>query len=97
MISSVTLFNLVTGAIWALQYFTAAYIMSEGLTSSAPGAPQGSLLFYGIYLYTQAFTYLRMGYAAALAWILFVITAGVTWVIMRGSRQWTFYDISGRG
>lgn len=97
MISPVTLFNLVTGVIWALQYFTQAFIASEGLTSTAPGAPQGSLLFYGIYLYYQAFVYLRMGYAAALAWILFVITMIVTIVIMRGLGRWTYYEISGRG
>jgi len=97
MISSVTLFNLVTGVIWSLQYFTQAFIASEGLTSTAPGAPQGSLLFYGIYLYYQAFVYLRMGYAAALAWILFIITMIVTLIIMRGLKQWTYYEVSGRG
>ncbi len=97
MISPVTLFNLVTGVIWSLQYFTQAFIASEGLTSSAPGAPQGSLLFYGIYLYYQAFVYLRMGYAAALAWILFLITMVVTFIIIRGSRDWTYYEVTGRG
>jgi multiple sugar transport system permease protein len=97
MISPVTLFNLVTGVIWSLQYFTQAFVASEGLTSSAPGAPQGSLLFYGIYLYYQAFVYLRMGYAAALAWILFIITMVVTLLIIRGSRDWTYYEVSGRG
>jgi multiple sugar transport system permease protein len=97
MISSVTLFNLVTGVIWSLQYFTQAFIASEGLTSSAPGAPQGSLLFYGVHLYYQAFVYLHMGYAAALAWILFIITMIVTLIIMRSSREWTYYEISGRG
>ena len=55
------------------------------------------MLFYGIYLYYQAFVYLRMGYAAALAWILFIITMVVTLLIIRGSRDWTYYEVSGRG
>ena len=97
MISSVTLFNLVTGVIWSLQYFTQALIASQGITTSAPGAPQGSLLFYGIHLYYQAFVYLKMGYASALAWVLFLITMVVTVVILRGTQRYTFYEVSGRG
>lgn len=95
MISAVTLFNLVTGVIWTLQFFTQAYVASGGVTN--PGAPQGSLLFYGIYLYLHAFTYIKMGYASALAWLLFVITMLFTLVIMRGTQRWTYYDVSGRG
>jgi multiple sugar transport system permease protein len=95
MISPVTLFNLVTGVIWSLQFFTQAFIASGG--PSTPGKPQGSLLFYGLYLYFQAFTYVRMGYAAALAWILFVITMIVTVIILRGTKQWTYYEVGGRG
>ncbi len=95
MISPVTLFNLVTGVIWSLQFFTQAFIAGGG--TSAPGSPQGSLLFYGYYLYLQAFTYIRMGYAAALAWLLFIITMIVTVIIIRGTQQWTYYEITGRG
>ncbi|NLE45287.1 MAG: sugar ABC transporter permease [Chloroflexi bacterium] len=91
MISSVTLFQLVTGIIWSLGFFTQAYLIGGG--GSNPGAPQGSLLFYGLYLYIQAFEYLRMGYASALAWIFFLITALVTLIIMRTSRRWTYYDV----
>jgi multiple sugar transport system permease protein len=92
LISPVTLFQLITGIIWSLQYFTQAYIIGGG--GDAPGAPQGSLLFYNLYLYVQAFEYLRMGYASALAWILFMISALVTWVVLWGSRRWTYYDLT---
>lgn len=91
MISPVTLFQLITGVIWSLKFFTEAYII--GGVGSSPGAPEGSLLFYGLYLYVQGFQYLNMGYAAAMAWILFVITALATWLILRGLRRWTFYDV----
>ncbi len=96
MISPVTLFQLITGIIWSLQYFTQAYIISAsgGSAAQTMGAPQGSLLFYGLYLYIQAFEYLRMGYASALAWILFLISALVTWVLIRTSGRWTYYDIA---
>jgi multiple sugar transport system permease protein len=91
MISPVTLFQLITGVIWSLQFFTEAYII--GGVGSNPGAPEGSLLFYGLYLYVQGFQYLNMGYASAMAWILFVVTALVTWLLLRGLRRWTFYDV----
>ncbi len=96
MISPVTLFQLITGIIWSLQYFTQAYIISAsgGSAAQTMGAPQGSLLFYGLYLYIQAFEYLRMGYASALAWILFLISALVTWMLIRTSGRWTYYDIT---
>jgi multiple sugar transport system permease protein len=97
MISPVTVFQLITGIIWSLQYFTQAYVIgvisTGGGGSSSLGAPQGSLLFYGLYLYIQAFEYLKMGYASALAWILFLISAAVTWVILRTSDRWAYYDV----
>jgi multiple sugar transport system permease protein len=91
MISPVTLFQLVTGILWSLQFFTGAYIIGGG--GSTPGRPQGSLLFYALYLYIQAFEYLRMGYASALAWVLFAIAAAVTWLLLRSSERWTYYDV----
>ena len=92
MISPVTLFQLITSITWALQFFTAAYLIGGG--GSNPGAPQGSLLFYGLYLYIQAFEYLKMGYASALAWVLFLISAAATWTVLRTSSRWTYYDVA---
>jgi multiple sugar transport system permease protein len=94
LISPVTLFQLITGIIWSLQYFTQAYIISSMSGGDTPGAPQGSLLFYNLYLYVQAFEYLQMGYASALAWILFLIIALVTWIVLRSSGRWTYYDLT---
>lgn len=88
MVSPVTLFNLITGVIWSFQFFSLPYVISGGAT----GDPQGSLLFYSTYLYANAFTYLKMGYASALAWILFLITMAVSLGLLRLSRRWTHYD-----
>jgi multiple sugar transport system permease protein len=92
LISSVTLFQLITGVIWSLQYFTQAYVLSQ--QNGALGAPQGSMLFYGLYLYAQAFQSLKMGYASALAWILLLISALITWVTLAASKRWTYYDVT---
>ena len=93
MVSGVTLFNLVTGIIWSFQYFTQAYIIGGGSGSSAAtGAPQGSLLFYAVYLFSTAFNYLAMGYASAMAWILFLIIMTITILTLRLSSRWVFYE-----
>ncbi len=92
IISPVTLFQLITGILWTLQFFTAAYLIGGG--GGNPGAPQGSLLFYGLYLYVVAFEYLKMGYASALAWILFFVSVIVTVVLLKTSNRWTHYDVA---
>ena len=88
IISGVTLFQFITNIVWALGFFTTAYILGGSM-----GAPQESLLFYGLYLYTLAFEYLRMGYASAMAWVLFVITLVITLITLRTSKQYTFYEV----
>ncbi len=55
------------------------------------GFPANTTLFYSIYLYKQAFQYFAMGYASALAWLLFMTTLVVTLVLFRTSRAWVFY------
>jgi len=91
MISPVTLFQLITSISWALQYFTTAYIL--GQAGGSLGAPRGSTLFYGLYLYQVAFVYLKMGYASALAWMLFVISGIATWIVLKVSNRWTYYNV----
>ena len=59
---------------------------------SSLGAPQGSLLFYAIYLYQQGFEYFRMGYASAMAWVLFVVTMACTIVLIKTSKRWVHYQ-----
>lgn len=96
MISPVIFFTLVLGVIEGFQFFTQAYVASAATVgarnaSQAVGSPQGSLLFYSVYLYQAGFAYFRMGYASALAWVLFVVTLLCTLVIMRSSRRWVHY------
>jgi multiple sugar transport system permease protein len=97
MISSVILFNVIMGVIWSFQYFTNAYIVSRlggGAGGPNTGAPLGSLLFYSLYLYANAFYYFKMGYASALAWILFLVIMVVTVLLLRSSARWAYYESS---
>lgn len=95
MISPAILFNLITGAIGAFQYFTQAYVVSEGTVgrgSGAVGGIQNSLLFYGLNLYNNAFRYFRIGYASALAWFLLILILATTLVLLRASRGRVYYE-----
>lgn len=86
MISPTIFFNLIMGIIGSFQVFTASYIMTPG------GGPGYSTLFYVLYLYQKAFRYLQMGYASALAWILFVIVLALTLIVFRTSAKWVYYE-----
>ncbi|MGA2691946.1 MAG: sugar ABC transporter permease [Opitutaceae bacterium] len=88
-IAPVVAFNAIMALISAMQLFAQAYIMSEaanGNGNASDGNPERSTLFYSIYLFSTAFQDLRMGYASAMAYILFLITAALTWVAARLSR-----------
>jgi multiple sugar transport system permease protein len=81
-IAPVVAFNGIMALISAMQLFAQAYIMSEGANgngNASDGNPARSTLFYTIYLFSTAFQDLRMGYASAMAYILFLITAALTW------------------
>jgi multiple sugar transport system permease protein len=85
MLSPVLFFNLVIGAIDTFQYFTNAFVMTEG-------GPGRATLFYNLYIYINAFRYFKMGYAAALAWMLFLIILLITLVIFKSSPYWVYYE-----
>lgn len=87
-ISPVIFYNLVLGVIGTFQYFTPAFLM----TGNPPGGPANSTLFYGLYLFQNAFAYFRMGYACAMAWVLFVLTLLASWVVFRSSARWVYYE-----
>ena len=87
MTSHVIFFNLVMGLIGTFQYFTGAYIVSGG-----QGGPARSTLFYNLYLYQNAFQYNDMGYASAMAWILFVVILIITLLVFRSSSFWVYYE-----
>ncbi len=90
MISPAILFNVVLGIVASFQYFTQAFIITNG-------GPNNATLFYSLYIYQQAFTYLHMGYASAMAWLLFVIIVVVTLILFRSSRRWVYYARGGGG
>lgn len=95
MVSPITLFNLIIGVINTFQYFAQAYVFASAVTTSNTsvlGAPLNSTLFYSIYLFQNGFIYLRMGYASAMAWILFIIIMACTLVLLRTSNRWTYYS-----
>lgn len=90
MVSPITLFNLITGVIGMFQYFAQAYVF--GNTAGSIGSPLNSTLFYSVYLYQTGFLFLKMGYASAMAWILFFIILGCTMLLFRVSSRYTYYS-----
>lgn len=84
MLTPVIFFNLVMGVIGSFQYFTQAYVMTAG-------GPQDSTMFYSLYLFNRAWRYLDMGYASAMAWILFLLITVVTVLLFRTQRRWVHY------
>ena len=90
MLSPILFFNLVMGVITTFQYFTNAYVMTDG-------GPGRATLFYNLYLYRTAFNYFQMGYASALAWILFLIILALTLLIFRSSPYWVYYEGQEKG
>ncbi|HVK06510.1 MAG TPA: sugar ABC transporter permease [Armatimonadaceae bacterium] len=85
MLTPVILFNLIMGLIGTFQYFTQAYVMTAG-------GPQDSTTFYALHLFNKAFLDFQMGYASAMAWVLFVITLGFALVVFKTSARWVYYS-----
>lgn len=90
MISGSLFFVVVINTIAALQTFNEAYTAYFGAGNSTYS--NDAALFYSIYLFRQAFEFLQMGYASALAWLLFVVILGVTLVQVRLSRRFVYYE-----
>lgn len=87
MMTPVIFYTLVLGLIGAFQYFTEVFVATSG-----DGGPQRATLFYNLYLYQNAFKYNDMGYASALAWMLFLIVLLLTLAVFRSSALWVFYE-----
>jgi multiple sugar transport system permease protein len=85
MISPVLFYNLIIALIGAFQYFTQAYVVSNGR-----GDPDRATLFFILNLYREAFGFFNMGYASALAWLLFAIVLGLTIILFRTAGSWVF-------
>jgi len=84
MVSPVILFNMVTGFIWAFQDFSLPWLMTGG-------GPNEATEFYALHLFRNAFRYLRMGKASAMAWLLFVLIIVFTYVLFKTSAKWVYY------
>lgn len=90
-ISPVILFEAIIASIFTLQYFTQAYLLGQTRLNAPSGGPENSLLVYGLYLFERAFVYLDMGYASAMAWVLFLIALVGIFLLLRFSRNRVFY------
>jgi multiple sugar transport system permease protein len=85
MVSPVILFNLIIGIIGTFQYFAVPFVMMPN------GQPARSAYFIAVYLYDTAFPYLQMGYASAIAWVLFLMIAALTALAFWASRGRVHY------
>lgn len=85
MMTPVILYDLILGLSLGLQVFTQAYVITGG-------GPADASRFYVLYLYDNAFRYGKMGYASALAWVLFLITFVLAMLVFRWSRRWVHYE-----
>lgn len=83
--SPIIFFNLIMGIIGSFQIFTSGFLMTNG-------GPNNATLFYVLYLYRNAFQWLNMGYAAALAWVLFIIILLLTLLVFRSLGDKVYYD-----
>lgn len=78
-------FNTIMAIIGSFQVFTQAYILTQG-------GPNNASLFFNYYLYREAFRNSNMGYASALAWILFVIIASLSYFVIKTQNKWVYYE-----
>lgn len=85
LLSPTLFFQLIMGMIGSFQVFTQSFIITGG-------GPNDSTLFYVLYLYNNAFRFWKMGYASALAWVLFAIIMFLTWLNFKLSKRWVNYD-----
>ena len=89
MVSPVILFNLVTGFIWGFQDFSLPWLMTGG-------GPNEATEFFALHLFRNAFRYLRMGKASAMAWLLFVMIIIFTYILFKTSARWVYYGSDDR-
>jgi multiple sugar transport system permease protein len=95
LLSPVIFFNLINGLIGALQIFTQIYIMT-GNGGASMGGPNNASMMIVPYLFNNAFRFYKMGYASAIAWVLFVLVMLFTLFVFRSSSAWVYYETAVR-
>jgi multiple sugar transport system permease protein len=94
VLSPITLFQVIVNVIAYLQIFTQPYLLAQTRLNNAASGPGQSMLTYSMYLFQNAFSFLKMGYASAMAWVLFLITLAVTLVVLATAKLWV-HDANG--
>lgn len=94
-ISPTIQFLVIMGLIQSFQYFTQGFVFAQVMNpgQTTAGGPKNSLLFYSLYLYQNGFSFLKMGYASAMAIILFIIVMVITFLVFRTSNKSVNYDM----
>jgi multiple sugar transport system permease protein len=90
MLSPTIFFVFLTGLIGSLQIFIGPLVMTGG-------GPNYASITVVLFLYNNGFRYFKMGYASAIAWTLFLIIAGLSYLVFRSSRAWVYYEGELRG
>lgn len=85
LISPTIFFNVVMAVISSFQYFTQAFVMTEG-------GPLKSTLFYNLLLYRTAYKDYEMGYAASMAWVMFALIMVLSLLVIKSSSFWVYYQ-----
>jgi len=85
LLTPTTFFTLITGIIGSFQVFTQAYVLTKG-------GPNDASLFYALYVFEKAFKVFQMGYACALAWVLFIVIMALTLLNLKLSKSWVYYE-----
>lgn len=85
MLTPIIFFNFVVQMISGFMMFTQAFVITGG-------GPHNQTLLYILYVFRNGFTFYRMGYASALAWVLLVIVGIITVIIFKTSSYWVFYE-----
>ncbi|HEX5416682.1 MAG TPA: sugar ABC transporter permease [Chloroflexota bacterium] len=85
LLTPTVFFTLTTGIIGSFQIFTQAFVLTTG-------GPNDATLFYALYIYQEAFQFFQMGYACALAWVLFALVLVVTLINLKTARSWVYYE-----
>lgn len=84
LLTPVLFYSLLISCVGVSQYFIQAYVLKNG-------QPDASTLFYNVNLYREAFSFNQLGYASALAWVLFLIVLGLAVLLFWSSSRWVFY------